>query len=155
LFKFRLSLVVFCLGLMASLGNARANITGPAPTGLWLTADHSAVIQITPCKSGLCGEIVGIHLKHPGDPMPEDWQGQPQCGLTIIETSPVTNAAGNTVWKGYVLDPRNGVFHPALLALDAFRRLVLHGYLLLPVLGRSQVWTAYTGPMLPGCRIPG
>ncbi len=146
-----------CLGLIATNGNAEANITSPAPTGLWLTADHSAVIQIAPCKTGLCGEIVGIHLKHPGDPMPDDWQGQPQCGMTIIQTSPVKTQAGNTVWKGYVLDPRNGVFHPALLALDAFRRLVLRGYLLIPILGRSQVWTAYTGPAptLPGCHIPG
>jgi uncharacterized protein (DUF2147 family) len=148
-------MVVLLIGLVAMTGNAKADVSGSKPTGLWLTADHSAVIQITPCKTGLCGEIVGIHLKHPGDPMPEDWQGQPQCGLTIIQTSPVTDATGQTEWKGNVLDPRNGVFHPALLVLDAFRRLVLHGYLLLPFLGRSQVWTAYTGPTLPNCHIPG
>ncbi len=148
-------MAVLLAGLMVSVGSARADITGSNPTGLWLTADHSAVIQIAACKTGLCGEIVGIHLKHPGDPMPADWQGEPQCGLKIIQTSPMINATGQTVWKGYVLDPRNGVFHPALLALDAFRRLVLHGYLLLPFLGRSQVWTAYTGPTLPNCHIPG
>lgn len=142
-------------GLITGAGNAKADLSGSVPTGLWLTADHSAVIQISPCKTGLCGEIVGIHLKHPGDPMPQDWQGQPQCGLTIIETSRATDATGNTIWKGYVLDPRNGVFHPALLALDAFRRLVLRGYLLMPFLGRSQTWTAYTGPTLPNCHIPG
>lgn len=154
---FRLAIsVVVLVGLLAvSTGGASADVAGSAPTGDWLTADRSAVIQITPCKTGLCGDIVGIHLKHPGDPMPQDWQGQPQCGLTIIETSPVTDATGLTEWKGYVLDPRNGVFHPAMLALDAFRRLVLRGYLLLPILGRSQVWTAYTGPTLPNCHLPG
>ncbi len=120
-----------------------------------MTADHSAVIQIAPCNSGLCGEIVGIHLKHRGDPMPQDWQGQPQCGMTIIQTSPVTDATGNTVWKGYVLDPRNGAFHPALLALDEFRRLVLRGYMFMPIFGRSTVWTAYRGSTLPNCHIPG
>jgi len=155
LLRLCLSLVLLCLALMPATGNANADITGPAPTGLWLTADHSAVIQIAPCKAGLCGAIVGIHLKHPGDPMPEDWLGQPQCGLTIIETARVPTGTGATEWKGFVLDPRNGVFHPALLAVDALRRLVLRGYLLLPVLGRSQVWTAYTGPTLPNCHIPG
>ena len=40
-----------------------------------MTADHTTVIQIAPCDAGLCGEIVGIHLKHRGDPMPQDWQG--------------------------------------------------------------------------------
>ncbi len=150
-----LSLATICLGLIAFSGSANAKLTGSMPTGLWLTADRSAVIQIAPCKAGLCGAIVGIHLKHPGDPMPQDWQGQPQCGLTIIQTAPVTDATGNTIWKGYVLDPRNGAFHPAMLVLDAFRRLVLRGYVLLPLIGRTQTWTTYTGTTLPNCHLPG
>jgi uncharacterized protein (DUF2147 family) len=147
-----LSVIVLLLCL-ALAGTAKADISGAVPTGLWMTADHTAVIQIAPCKTGLCGEIVGIHLKHPGDPMPQDWQGQPQCGLTIIQTTAVTSSGGNTVYKGYVLDPRDGAFHPALLALDAFRRLILRGYMFLPFLGRSTTWTAYTGPTLPHSRV--
>ena len=58
----------------------------------------------------------------------------------------MTSSTANTVWKGYVLDPRNGAFHPALLALDAFRRLILRGYVFVPLFGRSTVWTTYTGP---------
>ena len=149
-------LLVACAAATLAHGQAvRADVASPPPTGRWLTADHSAVIQIAPCQAGLCGEIVGIHLKHPGDPMPEDWRGDPQCGMTIIQTAPATTPSGQTIWKGYVLDPRNGVFHPALLAVDAFKRLVLRGYMFIPLLGRSQVWTAYQGPTLPGCHLPG
>ena len=148
-----IALLCFCWVAPNAFGSSFTSDTSPA--GRWLTADHSAVIQIAPCGEGLCGQIVGIELAHPGDPMPRDWLGQPQCGLTIIQATPVTDASGGTIWKGTVLDPRNGVFHPARLALDTFRRLVLRGYMFLPIFGRSTTWTQYTGQTLPNCHLPG
>jgi uncharacterized protein (DUF2147 family) len=142
-------------GLITSNAFATAFASSTPPTGRWITADHSAVIQISPCGQGLCGQIVGIALAHPGDPMPQDWMGQPQCGLTIIQTAPVTDASGVTTWNGVVLDPRNGDRHPAQLALDALKRLVLRGYAFLPIFGRSTTWTQYSGRTLPNCRLPG
>ena len=57
------------------------------PIGLWLTANGNAVVQIAPCGQDLCGQIVGLVLG-PNDPMPTDWTGAPQCGLTIFRTAP-------------------------------------------------------------------
>lgn len=147
-----LLLAAFCLG---AVGAAKAEVPASAPVGKWLTADHSAIIRIEPCKAGLCGRIVGIHLKHAGDPMPLDWRGRPQCGLTMIEARPETSDSGKTIWKGFVLDPRNGHVHPALLTPNPPGQLILRGYMLIPLLGRSQVWTAYDGPTLPDCHLPG
>jgi uncharacterized protein (DUF2147 family) len=155
LFRGGLPIAALCSALIASTAFASTFSPDAPPTGRWLTADQSAVIQIAPCGNGLCGQIVGIRLAHPGDAMPQDWQGQPQCGLTIIQTTSVTPGNGNTVWNGVVLDPRNGVSHPALLAFDAFRRLILRGYAFLPVFGRSTTWTKYTGQTTPNCRLPG
>ncbi len=154
MFRPGLLLVVFCLAMLAHR-EARAGTPDGAPIGRWLTTDRSAVIQIGFCKVGICGAIVGIRQNHPGDPMPDDWRGRPECGITMIEASPVTTSGGKTVWKGYVLDPRNGALHRAVLTLDGANRLVLRGYVLIPLLGRSQAWTAYTGPTLPGCHLPG
>ncbi len=142
-------------GAGTSSGGGTSGGYGAAPVGRWLTADRSAVIQTSFCQVGICGAIVGIRQSHPGDPMPDDWQGRPECGITMIEVSPVTTASGGTVWKGYVLDPRNGARHRALLTLDGANRLVLRGYMLIPLLGRSQVWTAYTGSVSPGCHMSG
>jgi uncharacterized protein (DUF2147 family) len=150
----RLGLLFALLGFCASTP-ALASTSTDTPAGRWLTADQSAVIQIAACGTGLCGQIVGIHLAHPGDPMPQDWQGQPQCGLTIVQTTSVTVSSGRDVWQGVVLDPRNGVSHPALLFFDSFRNLVLRGYAFLPVFGRSTTWTKYTGRTLPDCQLPG
>jgi len=126
----------------------------PTPTGRWITADHSAVIQIFPCGADYCGQIVGIALAHPGDPMPRDWQGQPQCGEIILETAPMTNnLTGAINWVGTLRDPRNGSLYQASIAVDADRQLRLHGYLGLPLFGQTQTWAPYAGRTLLGCRL--
>ena len=124
------------------------------PVGRWFTADHSAVVQIAPCGTNLCGQIVGIALAHAGDPMPMDWEGRPQCGETILETSRVADDnTGGTNWVGQVLDPRNGNVYQATIALDAARHLLLRGYLGLPIFGQTQTWDPYPGRTLADCRL--
>ncbi len=148
---FRLSLIALLLTLgFAARSAADASTT---PAGRWLTANHQAVIQIAPCGTDLCGQIVGIALAHPGDKMPSDWRGRPQCGLTIIQTAPVSDGNGGIVWQGFVLDPRDGTVYHAKLKLDANRQLLLHGYVGLPVFGQTQTWTPYSGRTQANCRL--
>jgi uncharacterized protein (DUF2147 family) len=146
---------VWTIALMLSLGfPAQGSADAAAsPAGRWMTANHQAVIQIAPCGRDLCGQIVGIALAHPGDKMPTDWRGQPQCGLTIIQTAPGTGDDGTPVWTGSVLDPRDGTVYNANIRLDADRHLVLHGYLGLPIFGQTQTWTPYAGRTLANCRL--
>ena len=149
-------LLTALLLLLAPLLNPRmATAAAPnqAPIGRWITANGQAVVQIAPCGPDLCGQIVGIALDHPGDAMPTNWRGQPQCGETIINTAPSTDANGNTVWKGSVLDPRNGNVYQANIKLDAANHLELHGYLVLPLLGQTQTWTPYAGRTLADCHL--
>ncbi len=148
---FRLCLAALLFSFMCpAIGPADASAT---PAGRWITADHQAVIQIFPCGADLCGDIVGIALAHPGDKMPSDWKGQPQCGLTIIQTAPATDSDGTPVWQGSVLDPRDGSVYHAKIKLDANRHLYLHGYIGLPVFGQTQTWTPYAGRTMADCRL--
>ncbi len=124
-----------------------------SPTGTWLTADHSAVIRVAPCGTELCGQIVGIALKHPADSMPMDWRGQPECGEVIVQVAPVMDRNGTTGWKGTVLDTRDGNVYQARLSLDANQNLQLRGYLGLPLFGRTQTWMPYREQTLVGCRL--
>lgn len=148
------------LGLLVALlcgGGAALAASTPstAPVGNWLTADHSAVIQLAPCDGGeLCGRIVGIALKHHGDPMPVDWRGQPQCGEVILQTALVRRDDGAGEWAGRVLDPRNGNVYHATIALDDNHDLRMRGYLALPILGQTQVWQPYDGQIPVGCKLP-
>jgi uncharacterized protein (DUF2147 family) len=147
---FRLPALAFLLSLaVPAAGMADQN----TPTGRWITANGQAVVQIFPCGGDLCGDIVGIALAHPGDKMPSDWRGQPQCGLTIIETAPATAADGSQMWEGSVLDPRNGNVYHAQIKLDSNRHLLLHGYLGLPIFGQTQTWLPYSGRTLSNCHL--
>jgi uncharacterized protein (DUF2147 family) len=148
LLRFGLFALLLCWGF-----TAHAAQTQDMPTGRWLTSAHDAVIQISPCGRNLCGQIVGIATAHPNDPMPKDWQGAPTCGVTILETAPQATPAGTTEWVGSVLDPRSGAVYHAKIVLDEFKHLILHGYVGMPLFGRSQTWTAYTGPAPQNCRL--
>ncbi len=149
-----LRLWLFVLLLCGGLTTAQAAPSpDQTPEGRWITANHQAVVQIAPCGPNLCGQIVGIALAHPNDPMPKDWQGAPQCGMTILETAPQTDASGTTSWVGAVLDPRDGSVYHATLIVDAFRHLLLHGYIGLPIFGQTQTWTPYSGRTLANCKL--
>jgi uncharacterized protein (DUF2147 family) len=124
--------------------------TGPSPIGVWLTQDHGGVIAISPCEDRLCARIVGVVLDHPTDPVPADYRGVSQCGLALISDARLARPG---LWKGHILDPRNGDVFDVELKLDAQGRLALRGYLGVPLLGRTETWTRYRGAVPSDCRM--
>jgi uncharacterized protein (DUF2147 family) len=123
--------------------------------GRWLTANHQAVIQVTPCGANFCGRIVGIIVRHAGDPMPLDWHGRPQCGFIMLRTTRQISPAAATHWAGTVQDPRDGSIYDAIIAVGPDGNLRLRGYLGLPLFGETQLWTPFTGRTFADCRLPG
>jgi uncharacterized protein (DUF2147 family) len=114
--------------------------------GSWLTEDGEGVILIAPCPTGLCGRISGL-----SDPdTAKDWLGRPQCGLEIIHGLAETEPG---IWSGTITDPRDGNAYRARLWRDTEGRLRLRGYLLLPLLGATQLWRPYAGRLAPDCRM--
>jgi uncharacterized protein (DUF2147 family) len=138
--------------LTAPAALAQPGDNAQAATGLWLTAKHDAVVQIQACGQDLCGRIVGL-ARPAGEPVPTDWQGAPQCGLTIIDTAPETGAPGK-VWNGSILDPRNGAVYHAQITLAGAGQLQLRGYVGIPLFGETQTWSRYNGPTGPQCEVP-
>ena len=122
---------------------------GPAaaPVGRWLTGDGNGVIAIEPCGTALCGRIVGIR-RAAGEPVPKDWQGRPQCGLTILHDERPT---GDDAWLGTITDPRDGTAYHAKLWLDGAGNLNVRGYVGVPLLGRTQTWRPYAGRLDGDC----
>jgi len=121
-----------------------------APTGLWLPQDRGGVIAITACEDRLCASIVGVVLDHATDAMPVDYRGVSQCGLELInDARPVRPG----LWKGHILDPRNGSTYGAELRLDNHGRLAMRGFLGFSLLGHTETWTRYTGVVPRDCRM--
>jgi len=142
--------LVFALLLGAPPGRAAQQAT---PVGRWLTQDKEAVIAIEPCSSGLCGRIVGVTLDHSSDPFPTDSEGRSQCGLTIIRAVAVPD--GDLNWSARITDPRDGKIYQARLQLDDQHRLWVRGYIGIPLLGRTEVWTPFHAEIGGDCRLRG
>jgi len=142
-----LLLVGLLLGVVAS-GGARAQPVAATPEGSWLTQDHDGVIAITACNPGICGRIVGmIAPRNPNGSVPRDPAGHPVCGLAILRAEPTSPGT----WDGRIVDPNDGTSWTCRLTLAADGTLHLRGYVLLPLLGRTQVWTHYAGTPAADC----
>jgi uncharacterized protein (DUF2147 family) len=130
--------------------SARAACAAPPPAGLWLTADRDGVIAVTPCGDDLCARIEGVILDHPTDPTPVDHRGVSQCHLPLVtDARPV----GPNLWKGHILDPRNGSLYGVELSLEPDGSLSVRGFLGFPLLGQTQTWTRYPGKVPKDCRL--
>ncbi len=147
--KYRL-LLGLALALLACPVNAQRAPNNAAPTGLWLTQDRGGVIAITQCADRLCARIVGVVLDRATDAMPVDYRGVSQCGLELINDAQQVRPG---LWKGHILDPRNGSTYGAELRLDSHGRLAMRGYLGFTLLGRTETWTRYTGVAPRDCRL--
>jgi uncharacterized protein (DUF2147 family) len=125
-----------------------ADAASPAILGKWLTESGHGVVEMVRCGNAVCGRIIGID-RTPSEPMPTDVAGHSQCGLQII--SEVTQA-NDGAWYGRIVDPRDGATYHAKLWVDSDGRLNLRGYVGIPLLGSTQVWSSFTGRLVEDCR---
>ncbi len=129
-----------------------AAFAGAAPgasadvTGVWLTEKGDAKIKIAPCGDQLCGHIVWM-LKPLDDEGKEKLdknnpdealRARPILGLKLLNGF-VRDAGAWT--GGHIYSPRDGKSYNANMVLDGPDKLRLRGYVGLPLLGRTEVWT--------------
>jgi len=144
---FRTALAVAALWACPAIG-ARAQVAGGADVilGEWLTADGKARVLIYRCEKLYCGKIVW--LKEPlkegkeavDDKNPdENLRTQPVVGLVIVRDFEFD---GEDEWTGgKVYDPESGDTYSGKMTLLEDGTLKLRGYILIPLFGRSEVWT--------------
>ncbi len=119
------------------------------PVGAWLTEDGGGVIAIAERGSLLYGRIVGLLRLSQGEPPPLDHQGRPRCGLEIVHGLK-EDPPGE--WFGKITNPEDGRTWDVRITLDDAGNLRLRGFLLISLLGATQVWTPYHGRLGPDCR---
>jgi uncharacterized protein (DUF2147 family) len=128
------ALVLMALALAACTPHAGS---GPI-AGQWLTASGNFVVRIDQCGATLCGAVSRVlgnqSMAHPGAAM----TGRPaRVGLKIL-----TDLApdGDGRWKGRLYNRENGKTYDCQVSIDAEGRLVVRGYVGLPLLGKTQLW---------------
>ena len=140
-------LLLLLLILSAAAAPARAQYP---VIGYWQTANNGGVIQVKLCGELLCARLAGVVLDHPNDPMPADWRGISQCGLTLI---PGARRVTVDMWRGKITDPRNGHVYGVELHVDNRGFLELRGFLGLALLGRTDYWHRYSPVPPEDCRL--
>jgi uncharacterized protein (DUF2147 family) len=119
---------------------------GDAILGEWLTAEGKAKILLYKCGEQVCGKI--NWLKEPtkngkivvDDKNPDStYHARPVLGLEILRGFQFD---GEDEWTGgKIYDPESGDTYSAKMVLQEDGRLKLRGYVLVPLLGRSEYWT--------------
>lgn len=136
--------------LLLALGpTARAQ---SSPVGFWNTISDvdgrpTAVVEIVLANNELTGFVRQLLVE--ADPQDSvcgkcsgDRKGQRIVGMQIVRHM---HPDGDGWGGGEILDPENGKTYRATLKLvDGGRRLVLRGYIGLPLFGRSQTWVRRT-----------
>ncbi len=133
---------------LAQAQSVRAPNPDPSsPVGRWKTVDDAtgkvkSIVQIREENGKLYGTIE--ELFDPPIPHPTCYvctgalKDRPLVGLQVL--SGFVQDGGR--WSsGQVLDPETGKIYSASLSLeDGGKRLRLHGYFIIPVLGRTEHW---------------
>jgi uncharacterized protein (DUF2147 family) len=122
------------------------------PVGFWNTISDTdgkptAVVEIREINNELSGVV--RELLVPADPQDSicgkcsgERKGQPIVGMEILRHM---RRDGNQWSGGEILDPENGETYRATMKLtDGGQKLVLRGYVGLPLFGRSQTWVRRT-----------
>jgi len=129
-----------------------------SPEGTWRTAGGHGFIEVYRCAGDgtLCGKLASF-LIDPGDPNPQGLdlrnpdparRSRSLCGLVFMYGF---RPDGPDAWSGgTVYDPESGNTYSATLILQADGRLGLHGYIGIPLFGRTETWTRETAPV-PAC----
>jgi uncharacterized protein (DUF2147 family) len=132
--------------LFTAMGGPAA--TDFSPAGRWKTVDDRTgqprgVVRIYEengaffgkVESGLKAEDAGEHC----DLCTDDRKGKPVIGMIVMRSM---KKQGDEYGGGDILDPDTGkVYHCKLQLLDQGTRLLVRGYMIAPILGRTQTWT--------------
>lgn len=109
-------------------------------SGRWVTESGNLVVDISPCGQALCGTVVKVIAnrsmsKQDGAMTSAD--GSSPLGLKIL-----TNFApsGEGEWKGRIYNRENGKTYDGIISLAAPDQLKVHGYKVLPIFGKTQIW---------------
>jgi len=128
----------------AATGMSAAEIS---PAGRWKAVDDRTgeargIVRIYEDKGALFGEIEGAfkasEAKEHCNRCTDERKGRPIIGLVVIRS---LRRQGEEYGGGDILDPDTGrVYRCRLRLLDGGKRLLVRGYFVVPLLGRSQVW---------------
>jgi uncharacterized protein (DUF2147 family) len=136
----------FCFSLLLSVALAHPAGATPSPVGLWRSYDDRTgqargLIRVYEQDGILHGRVeevlVAADRGRVCNRCTDDRRDQPILGMEIFRD---LRPEGDG-WAGHILDPQTGSIYTCTVHLaEGGRALVLRGYLLITLIGRSQTW---------------
>jgi uncharacterized protein (DUF2147 family) len=136
--------------LLACLIASPALAQEQSPIGSWLTEDNGGVVTLRHCGAMICGSVEGVTEFQPNGAPPVDYQGRSRCHLTIINDLHLDEPG---VWAGHITNPDDGNVYSIHISIDAQGKMRMRGYIGIPLLGRTTIWTRFQGHVTPDCHI--
>jgi uncharacterized protein (DUF2147 family) len=139
---------ILCGAVLAVLLALRAQVAGadPSLTGIWLTGNDTAQVEISDCAGKLCGTIISLRepLDEAGQPKTDkrnrdaSLRARPIMGLPILLNFV---RLGPKRWgEGTIYNPEDGDTYKCTLSLDEPDTLTVRGYVGIPLFGKTQIW---------------
>ena len=140
------ALIISLIATMVYAGNTLSN----SPVGYWKTIDDvtgrpKSIVQIWKAENDmLAGRVIKVFPKE-GAPVKKlcvacegTRHNQPIVGMVILSGL----RSNKSQWgNGQILDPENGkTYSCSLRTAENGKKLTVHGYIGIPLLGRSQMW---------------
>jgi uncharacterized protein (DUF2147 family) len=118
------------------------------PVGLWYAEGGAAQVEISACGEALCGRIVWLRspLDDTGCALRDRSNGnvalrdRPLLGLEILQGLKPADAAREVWIDGTIYDPSSGKTYTCNLTVEGDNRILLRGYIGMPLLGRTTTW---------------
>jgi len=133
--------------IAAMLAATSIGAQSPTPVGVWLHPNKRIKVEIAPCGERLCGKMVwfrwpndakGLPLVDINNPDPA-LRSRPLLGLRILDG---LRRDGERAWDGgRIYNPDDGVNYRARMTIGDDGTLRVRAYVLLPILGKTLVWT--------------
>jgi uncharacterized protein (DUF2147 family) len=150
--RFRLALAfgksvgIFLLPVLLTCQvQAAARVSDPV-AGLWRTEGGKGIVELYSCGAKICGRFRWVEDDGPGnislDTHNPDTakRGRPLCRMQFMGGfKPDPDQPGHYE-DGWIYSPHSGETYSAQMTLKDHNTLDLHGYVITPVLGESQIW---------------
>ena len=113
--------------------------------GRWLTESGNFEVEIAPCGDALCGtvtKVLGNRSMSNSAEAPSAVDPNSLLGLKLLTGF---KPAGESRWLGQIYNREDGNTYQCVMTLLSPKQLKVRAYRVLPIFGKSQVWTRVAG----------
>jgi len=138
------------VGVVMFFFGSLTQVQAETPIGQWMTEGDLSRVEIFQCEEALCGRIVWLKEPNSDDGKPkvdinnedEALRSRAIMGLEIVGGF-IPDGRENRWRDGTIYNPQDGKTYQCTMKLKDSNTLQVRGYVLVPILGKTQTWTRH------------